>query len=83
MWRPSKEWIKQRNIFLERNQPLAPHYRSRQRDYEAGADAILTYLLSSGLFTYGHHTPDIGLVDAPKESGYWVFIPADAKDEDR
>jgi len=37
-------WVKQRNIFLERNQPLAPHYRSRQRDYEAGADMMLESL---------------------------------------
>ena len=43
--------------------------------YEAGADAMLEKLKDKGVFTYGHHTPDIDLSDAPEVSGYWVFIP--------
>ncbi len=42
---------------------------------EACADAILEGLRGTGVFTYGHHTPDIDLDDAPEESGTWVFIP--------
>ena len=45
--------------------------------YEAGADAMLVALKEEGVFTYGHHTPDIDLNDAPEVSGYWVFIPGD------
>ena len=42
---------------------------------EAGADAMLEALKKDGVFTYGHHTPDIDLGDAPEVSGYWVFTP--------
>ncbi len=49
--------------------------------YEAGADAILKSLKEDGVFTYGHHTPDIPLEDSKEVSGYWVFIPDEVKDE--
>ncbi|KKN29269.1 hypothetical protein LCGC14_0845750 [marine sediment metagenome] len=45
------------------------------RGIEIGADAYEEALKEAGVFTYGHHTPDIRLDDAPEESGYWVFIP--------
>ena len=44
-------------------------------NFEAGADAMLGMLRAKGKFTYGCHTPDIDLADAPEASGYWVFIP--------
>jgi len=49
--------------------------------YEAGADAILKSLLDNGVFTYGHHTPDVPLIDAPYVSGYWCFIPEEQDEE--
>jgi len=39
-WRPDR-WARQRNDYFEDNQPKPPYYKSRQLDYEAGADAIL------------------------------------------
>lgn len=48
--------------------------------YEAGADAVLEGLKDEGVFTYGNHTPDIDLDDAPEVSGYWVFIPEEVKE---
>jgi len=42
MWRPAnKEWERTRNKYFEPNQPKAPYYKTRQLDYEAGADAML------------------------------------------
>lgn len=43
--------------------------------YEKGAEAMLLALKDKGKFTYGNHTPDIDLDDAPEISGYWCFIP--------
>ena len=75
-YRPNeKEWLRTRNKYFEPNQPKAPYYKTRQLDYEAGADALLEALRNEGVFTYGNHTPDIELDDAPEESGYWCFIP--------
>ena len=45
--------------------------------FEAGADAMLGALKKDGVFTYGNHTPDIELNDAPEVSGFWCFIPKD------
>ena len=42
-WRP-KDWIHFRNEYLEQNQPKPPYYKTRQADYEAGADAMLGVL---------------------------------------
>jgi len=39
MCRP-KDWIKKRSIFFNTHQPRKPYYKSRQIDYEAGADAL-------------------------------------------
>jgi len=52
---------------------------AREQAFEAGADAYEEALKKEGIFTYGHHTPDISLDDAPSESGYWVFIPVEGK----
>ena len=42
-WRPKeKEWVKMRNKYFEQTSSL-PH-RTRQNDYEAGADAMLDNL---------------------------------------
>ena len=41
MWRPEESWVKERNIFFETHQPMKPYYKTRQIDYEAGADAML------------------------------------------
>ena len=38
------DWIKDRNMFFERTQPIAPHHKTRQKDYETGADAVLETL---------------------------------------
>ena len=43
MWR-NKGWTRQRNRYLKQNQPLKPYYKTRQKDYEAGADAMLKSL---------------------------------------
>ena len=51
------------------------------KDFEAGADAMLDALKATGVFTYGNHTPDIDLADAPEVSGYWAFIPDEANNE--
>ena len=41
-WRPkNKEWVRKRSIYFERNHP---NHRTRVRDYEAGADAMLDKL---------------------------------------
>ena len=48
--------------------------------FESGADAMLEGLKNKGVFTYGNHIPDIGLDDAPGESGYWAFIPDDTEE---
>ena len=42
-WRPGN-WVKERNTYFEQNQPQKPYYKTRQRDYEAGADAMLEAL---------------------------------------
>ena len=42
--RLEKEWIQQRNKYFELNPPKKPYYKTRQIDYEAGADAILKAL---------------------------------------
>lgn len=54
-----------------------PEILGGNRDFfiEAGADAIINALKAEGVFTYGNHTPDIELDDAPEVSGYWCFIP--------
>ena len=46
------DWVRKRNIFFEKNQPLRPYYKTRQIDYEAGADAILKSLLEHSVLTY-------------------------------
>lgn len=52
-WRPEdKAWIRKRNIFFEQNQPPKPYYKTRQRDYEAGADAMM-----DGLFKLAEESP--------------------------
>ncbi len=42
--------------------------------FESGADEYERCLREEGVFTYGHHTPEIELSDAKEVSGYWVFI---------
>ena len=69
MWRPKKGWINPYKKGITSSDQI------RENAYEAGADAILEALRDGGIFTYGNHTPDIDLDDAPDESGYWVFIP--------
>lgn len=54
-------------------------YRDVYEVFDAGADAMLEALKEEGVFTYGHHTPDISLDNAPSESGYWVFIPIEGE----
>jgi len=43
MWRP-EGWIRQRNKYFEYNQPKEPYRKTRQSDYEAGADAMYSVL---------------------------------------
>ena len=42
-WRPDK-WAYQRNRYFKHNQPKPPYYKTRQLDFEAGADAMLEAL---------------------------------------
>ena len=77
MYRP-KNWDEQRaNVFGS----VSEHSVHEDYLFEAGADAMLEALRESGVFTYGNHTPDIDLGDAPEESGYWVFIPEDNEED--
>lgn len=39
-WKPKESWVRERNIFLETHQPKKPYYKTREIDYEAGADAM-------------------------------------------
>ena len=56
-WRPDKkEWVKKRSVFLESHPPEAPYYKTRQIDYEAGADAMLETQRQKGL--YGEYGED-------------------------
>jgi len=48
-WRP-KDWIKERNIFFETHQPIAPYYKTREIDYEASADAMLRALKKEAIY---------------------------------
>ena len=63
-YRPD-EWIKQRNIFFEMHQPKKPYYKTREIDYEAGADAILEAIWKrarespTGTFTFDTHITNI------------------------
>lgn len=50
-------------------------YNMQGLAFEAGADAMLEGLKKEGVYTYGNHTPDIELEDAPEVSGHWCFIP--------
>ena len=44
-WRPdNKEWVRQRNIYFQRNNLPRPYYKIRQKDFEAGAAALLDAL---------------------------------------
>ena len=43
-----KGWVNQRNRYLEQNQPPPPYYKTRQKDYEAGADAYEKALQARG-----------------------------------
>jgi hypothetical protein len=73
-WRP-KDW---HTILLQEVQKIPNEgdmVIALMRYSEAGADAMLEALKEDGVFTYGCHTPDINLGNAPNESGYWVFIP--------
>ena len=44
-WRPNKkEWAHQRSRYFEQNQPKPSYRQTRQKDYEAGADAAIKAL---------------------------------------
>lgn len=79
-WRPKKGWVKERNIFFEIHQPLLPYYKTRQIDYEAGADALLEAIKGLGEYTeYGKPTIIKGMTENNK--GWLVFIEdEEAKD---
>ncbi|KKN17541.1 hypothetical protein LCGC14_0964660 [marine sediment metagenome] len=72
-YRPDN-WNKQRNEWLAKHTMFEISIENK-KIYEAGADALLNALKKTGVFTYGCHTPDIDLDDAPEVNGYWCFIP--------
>lgn len=39
-WRPKEGWAHQRSKYFESHQPKMPYGKTRQADYEAGADAM-------------------------------------------
>ena len=39
-WRPTDGWEHKRSEFFEHNQLIPPAHQTRQKDYEAGADAM-------------------------------------------
>ena len=68
-WRPKdRAWMAKRSIFFGQNQPTRPHYKTRQRDYEAGADEMM-----AGLFKLAEESPtktftiDSGTINVFKE----------------
>lgn len=76
MWRPENWLVKQLDwVGVPESYEGFCSNVKRIEDYEAGADAMLEALKEIGVFTYGNHTPDINLNDAPEVSGYWCFIP--------
>ena len=74
-WRPKEDWAHQRSEYFEYNQPIKG--KSRQRDYEAGADAMLKELIGgrSSLMKADISFVVGGLLRYPLIRGYWVFIP--------
>lgn len=73
-------WSHNRSEFLEHNQPLKPRHKTRQSDYEAGADTMLKALRETG--QHGKDT-DFRNPALDKENmgklGTLVFIPDDTK----
>jgi len=47
MKRPD-DWVKKRNKYFESHQPPELRYKTRQLDYEAGADAIFEFAKEEG-----------------------------------
>ena len=67
-WRPDG-WKNPIGDFIQ------PYGDGQRWAFELGADAMLKWMRKYGVFTYGNHTPDIDINDAPEVSGYWCFIP--------
>ena len=61
MWRPEEDWAHQRSVYFEQKQTLNRWQKTRQKDYEAGADAMLDALWKmakespTGTFTLDTH----------------------------
>lgn len=80
MWRPKEGWAHQRSEYFEANQPVKPYHKTRQKDYETGADAILEGLLrkaSAYKIKAGESLGDekTGARTIVKVNGTVVFIP--------
>ena len=76
-WRPKTGWAHERNDYFQRNSSINRWGKSRQKDYEAGADAIIESLKKEGqyvqgrvklMLAVGQKIKDIG------ENGWLVFI---------
>jgi len=75
-WRP--EYWEEIKPSLDSDDPYDEFANGYDSGVEDGADAMLEKLKEEGFFTYGNHTPDIGLDDASDKSGYWCFIPEES-----
>ena len=51
--RPKEGWATTRTKYFEQNQSLNRWGKTRQKDYEAGADALLAVLIDEGVIYYG------------------------------
>ena len=85
-WRP-KGWVNQRNRYLNQNQPPPPYYKTRQKDYEAGADAILKELKREAVYINytGQETtsePSVFSLVVPNKKGWLVLIEEDNENKD-
>ena len=56
------EWVKMRNKFFESHQAQKPYYKTRELDYETGADAMLEELSKLNMVEilriFAEHFPD-------------------------
>ena len=82
-WRP-KRWAHNRSEYFEHNQSVKSHHKTRQKDYEAGADAIIEALKKEGEYLHNTGQSPYGYILGKSlklgQKGWLVFIE-EAKDD--
>ncbi len=71
MWRPDG-WVREQSIYFERNQPVSPYYKTREKDYESGANAIL-----EALFKLAKESPTGTFIIDSREA--YIYLGKDKK----